>query len=152
MKKLLTSVCLLALVLVCVFVLPANAEAVSINNLRFKLNSDGNSYSVTACISSAGGALEIPATHNGKPVTTIGERAFYGCVNLVEIAIPDSITTLNQQTFSNCTNLAVISLPKSITSIGYEAFRFCAALEKVHYTGSKEDWNQRKNRNRSDTT
>ena len=75
-------------------------------------------------------------------VKNIGERAFYGCVNLVEIAIADGITALNQQTFSSCTNLSVISLPESITSIGYEAFRFCTALEKVHYTGSKEDWNQ----------
>ncbi len=75
-------------------------------------------------------------------VKTIGDRAFYGCVNLTEITIPDGITTLDWHIFSNCTGLKTIILPKSITSIGYEVFRGCTNLEVVCYKGSEEDWKQ----------
>lgn len=77
-----------------------------------------------------------------EPVKSIGDRAFYGCVNLTQITIPDRITTLDWQVFNNCTGLTIITLPDTITSIGYEVFRGCSNLEEVRYTGSEEDWKQ----------
>lgn len=77
-----------------------------------------------------------------ETVTTIGERAFFGCVDLVEIAIPDGITALDWYTFSNCTSLVNITLPKSLTSIGYEVFRGCSNLQSVGYKGSEDAWKE----------
>ena len=131
MRKLLTSFCLLTLVLVCIFVMPANAEAASVADLTFELNSDGNSYSVTGCKSSASGAMEIPATYKGKPVTEIGYEAFYDCDSLTSVTVPDSVTTIGGQAFWHCSNLKTITISASVTSIGLNVFRMCTALTDV---------------------
>ena len=41
-------------------------------------------------VSPAGGSVSIPSTLGGKPVTSIGEYAFYGCSGLTSVTIPDS--------------------------------------------------------------
>ncbi|MDE5800723.1 MAG: leucine-rich repeat protein, partial [Paramuribaculum sp.] len=43
-------------------------------------------------------------------VTGIGELAFSGCVNLLEITIPNSITSIGKEAFSNCPNLTSIKV------------------------------------------
>lgn len=47
-------------------------------------------------------AVEIPAEIDGKAVTVIGPSAFYSCLSLIEIAIPDSVITIGDYAFSNC--------------------------------------------------
>jgi hypothetical protein len=41
-----------------------------------------------------GGAVTIPTTINGLPVTSVGDRAFSGLNNLTGVTIPDSVTNL----------------------------------------------------------
>ena len=77
MKRLFTILAALALVILCATLLPTKAQAASTSDLTFKLNSDGLSYSVSDCKESASGSLTIPATYNGKPVTSIRYSAFY---------------------------------------------------------------------------
>ena len=40
------------------------------------------------------GAVTIPSTLGGKPVTRIGEDAFYNCFGLTSVTIPDSVTSI----------------------------------------------------------
>ena len=47
------------------------------------------------------GAIEIPSTIGGYPVTAIGDNAFAGCV-FTSITIPDSVTSIGDNAFSNC--------------------------------------------------
>lgn len=64
-------------------------------------------------------------------VVTIGERAFGGCRNLVNIEIPDSVDTIEDYAFSVCSNLTDINIPNSMTNIGNGVFSECDSLTNV---------------------
>ena len=51
------------------------------------------------------GALTIPETLGGKPVTSIGEYSFQGCSGLTSVTIPDSVTGVGVGAFYGCSNL-----------------------------------------------
>ena len=90
----------------------------------------------------------------GEGVEKIGERAFFGCESIAEIAIPDSVKTIGEKSFYKCTKLrkltigngvevipayafykctalAELTLPTSLKTIGTYAFRGCEALVTV---------------------
>jgi len=48
----------------------------------------------------SGGAITIPSTINGRPVTAIGEKAFSG-KQLTSVVIPDSVTSIGSNAFDN---------------------------------------------------
>ena len=77
------------------------------------------------------GAVAIPATLGGKPVTSIGDDAFYDCKGLTSVTIPNSVTSINKDVFYNCTNLTSVTIPDSVSSIGESAFGNCSALTSV---------------------
>jgi hypothetical protein len=79
----------------------------------------------------ASGALTIPATIKGKPVTSIGGRAFQYCRNLTSITIPDSVTSIESEAFWGCESLTSITIPDSVTSIGMSAFKSCFRLTSI---------------------
>ncbi|MCQ2391712.1 MAG: leucine-rich repeat domain-containing protein, partial [Kiritimatiellae bacterium] len=68
------------------------------------------------------GALMIPSTLNGYPVTSIGDHAFFGCSGLTSVTIPSSVTDIGDYAFGNCYGLTSVTIPSSVTSIGQEAF------------------------------
>lgn len=61
-------------------------------------------------------------------VVSIGEGAFYGCVNLTNIEIPNGVTQIAANTFNSCKNLQRVVLPRGIISIGANAFCECRKL------------------------
>jgi hypothetical protein len=77
--------------------------------LVYALASDGKSYSVSKYTGTASDVL-IPAKYNGLPVTSIGVNAFYGCVALTSVNIPDSLTSFGGYAFWGCTALASFSV------------------------------------------
>ncbi len=61
---------------------------------------------------------------------SIGNSAFYNCVNLTNITIPPSVTTINSGAFQNCTSFTDIVIPngvKVINNILYD----CSGLKNV---------------------
>ena len=83
---------------------------------------------LVACKRTAVGGIVIP-----NSVTTIKEKAFYGCVNLTSINIPNSVTSLESSVFSECISLFSISVPNSVTTIGSHAF---SGIPNVVYSGT----------------
>ncbi|MEI6604597.1 MAG: leucine-rich repeat protein [Verrucomicrobiota bacterium] len=79
----------------------------------------------------AGGAVSIPGTINGMPVTSIGDYAFYKAATLTSITIPNGVTSIGSRAFFNCANLTAITLPASVTSIGNWAFQSCTGLTGI---------------------
>jgi hypothetical protein len=76
----------------------------------------------------AGGAVSIPSTINGLPVTSIGDGAFAECYSLTNVTIPNSVTTIGGDAFAFCTNLTSVMIPNSVTNIGAYAFDWCSSL------------------------
>ena len=72
-------------------------------------------------------------TYNGTTysVTSIGDRAFYGCRSLTSITIPEGVTSIGGYTFYMCSSLTSITIPNSVTSIGYNTFSDCSSLTSI---------------------
>lgn len=85
--------------------------------------------------------------------TKLGEKAFYYCLDLSGVTLPNNLTEIPSSCFNTCINLTSIELPStlltigeqafgrtafrsitipdSVTKIGFEAFRYCRNLTSV---------------------
>lgn len=74
------------------------------------------------------GDVVIPTTVENEGQTyhviTIGDNAFYNCIGLTSVTIPESVTTIGHSSFSYCTGLTSVNIPTSVTSIGFCAFNY----------------------------
>jgi len=77
------------------------------------------------------GSYTIP-----NSVTSIGDRAFYGCTGLASVTIGNSVTSIRDRAFYGCTGLASVTIGNSVTSIGDGAFYGCTGLASVTISNS----------------
>ena len=81
--------------------------------------------------SPAEGALSIPSTLGGCPVTTIGYGAFSGCDGLTSVTIPGSVGWIEGEAFRACGGITSAVIQDGVYYIGYSAFAQCDGLTEV---------------------
>ena len=64
-------------------------------------------------------------------VTSIGDRAFYGCSDLTSVTIPEGVTRIGRQAFYGCISLTSFTIPESVTTIASSAFSGCDGLTSI---------------------
>ena len=66
-----------------------------------------------------------------ESIKRIGNHAFFGCESLYRIVFNSSLESICSSCFGYCASLEEIILPKSLKSIGKGAFQQCSSLKKV---------------------
>ncbi len=61
----------------------------------------------------------------------MGEQAFYNCVSLKTITLPNDMQTMKTQAFANCESLENINIPANVKSIGEQVFYNARSLKNV---------------------
>ena len=91
----------------------------------------GGNNGATAVSPLATGAVTIPSTLGGKPVTSLGRSALRLCSGLTNVTIPDSVTSIGDEAFQECSGLTSVTIHDMVTSIGEKAFQKCGGLTSV---------------------
>ncbi len=107
---------------------PIRFEREAENGLVFKLISGGEEYEVSGK-GDATGVINIPSTYRKKPVTAIGERAFFNESDVTQVILPDSIVRIGDFAFASCSYLEKINLPPRLMYLGESALSGCRALD-----------------------
>lgn len=74
---------------------------------------------------------EVQAVIIHGAVTSIGDKAFYYCSNMINITIPDSVTSIGSEALRGCSSLTSISIPNKMTSIEFMTFYDCGNLTSI---------------------
>ena len=121
----------------------------------YQLEEDGEGAVITNYSGTAGDVV-IPDQVDGHPVVavgphmfayneavesvqlpegirSIGNMAFFKCVNLQGIVIPEGVTTIDECCFGGCEGLAEVQLPSSLEEIGRFSFLACTSLTEVSF-------------------
>ena len=77
------------------------------------------------------GCINLTAVVMNEGVKTIYSQAFRGCTKMKSIYLPESVTSIGSSAFYDCSSLTSISIPKGVTSIGYSAFDGCSSLTSI---------------------
>jgi hypothetical protein len=155
-KKLIVTLIALGVIIVILGIISLIAACASDEN-RLDYELDGDSYVVVDIKNTyrdgwfCRNSLTVPATHKGKPVTTIKKlsapglkelivsegittingSAFNGNTSLVKVTLPSTLTSLGSSAFRGCTSLTDVNIPNSLTSISSSTFQNCTSLEKI---------------------
>ena len=90
--------------------LPAVVQA------QYYYTDDGWSITITGYYG-PGGAVVIPATINGLPVTRIEDGAFAHRFSLTSVTIGNSVTSIGNSAFAYCTSLTNATIWNGVTSV-----------------------------------
>ncbi len=90
---------------------------------------------ITDCDKSAEKVI-IPSEIEGLPVMTIGEYAFFDCLELTSVEIPNSVTSIGGGAFCECKGLTSVEIPDGVSSIGDWTFYGCKDLTSVEIPDS----------------
>ncbi|MBQ8961372.1 MAG: leucine-rich repeat protein [Ruminococcus sp.] len=117
--------------------------------LTYKKYSDH--VTISKCDFYVEGAVSIPSTIDGLPVTQIDAECFRKCYYMTSVSIPSSVTSIGSHAFgacsslesvwvnapvgtnafSDCTSLKTVTITDNCTSLATSAFSNCTSLKEV---------------------
>ena len=77
------------------------AQVVAATSGNFQHTDNGTSITITGYVNKPSGALVIRSTIKGKPVTSIGENAFYGCSGLTSAEFLGNAPSMGSSVFKS---------------------------------------------------
>lgn len=112
------------------------------NNQNYS-SQDGNLFSKdkTTLIQYAIGKTDAQYTIPDS-VISIGNSAFYHCVDLTSVTIGSGVKSIGEEAFGRCTGLKSVTIGNGVASVKDYAFLGCSSLTDVYYGGSKEQWEE----------
>ena len=134
MKRLMT---MMTTVATLVAVLPLAAATETVDGISWEYEDDHGQYGVGGVVvspadrTSMSGKVVIPSRLGGKPVTSVGIWAFFGCSGLTSVTIPNGVTSIGVMAFYGCSGLTSMTIPDGVTCIGDSAFTDCSSLTSV---------------------
>ena len=102
---------------------------------QFNYTTNNGTITITG-YTGPGGAVTIPGTTNGLPVTSIGRTSFYDLTSLTNVTIPNNVTNIEAYAFGYCYELTSATIGKSVANIGDYAFSDCWRLTNVCFQGN----------------
>ena len=130
MKKAFSFLSALITVFICMTLLCFGASAQS-EDIYYYTVSDGEA-AITGVSGEITGALVIPSTLGGYPVTAIGDSVFASQYDLLSVVVPEGVKTLGVKSFWDCYMLEEITLPSTLTFVGNSSFEWCEILRVNH--------------------
>ena len=124
--------------LLSLFSVTASAYDIAVENegvtIYYNYSADGTELEVTG-YSGSSERVVIPeeVIYSGKTysVTSIGQKAFYGCSGLTSVTIPNSVKSIGEHAFKNCSGLTSVTIGIGVRRISLQAFSGCIGLKKV---------------------
>ncbi len=110
----------------------ANAETEGL--YTYVENEDGT-VTITSCKYTARNTVTVPTTLGGKTVAAIADRAFFECMDIEAVVIPDGIKTIGEEAFRGCMSMASVAISPTVEYIGEGAFADCTSLNSITITG-----------------
>ncbi|MBE6627719.1 MAG: hypothetical protein E7629_02205 [Ruminococcaceae bacterium] len=121
----------------------ADAPATSYaKGLSYKVNSDGETCTVTGIGTCDAKYVHIPSQIDGYQVTAIEVAAFARSVNMEGITIPEGVTRIGSKAFESCSKLQYVSFPNTLIDVGSDLFKGCPNIfyttyKNVNYLGNE---------------
>lgn len=82
------------------------------------------------------GCSSLVLTSLPSTLTGVGANVFDGCSNLSITTTPDTLTILETGLFNNCTGITTMTIPATVTAVRSLAFGNCAGLTTVTFKGT----------------
>ena len=136
MQRFKKQVVLVLFVTIIVSLVTSCTQANYTEGLEFELSEDRTYYVVTGIGKAKGSAdgrfdIKIPATYDDLPVKSIGNEAFYNCIGITSVKLPDSIEIIGEMAFYGCEKLGEVTIPEKLTQIKYGTFWNCYNLKEI---------------------
>ena len=96
----------------------------------FRYEVRGNGVIITGYLAK-NAEVRIPSVIGGRPVTAIGEKAFFRRDFLKSVRIPSSVQSIGVSAFYGCAALTDVGLSEGLVEIQEGAFNFCTSLTSI---------------------
>ncbi len=116
---------------------PASILALEPLQAQFNYTTNNGAITITGYTGS-GGAVTIPSSINGLPVTSIGGEAFANVDSMTSVSIPGSVAYLGDYAFAYCTSLRNVYFEGNVSSFGLVVFSQDSAAS--YYLAGATGW------------